>query len=97
MEFKIQPKTMTATKLEVKVIDHNDTNVNFFWSLKSEVGKEMDRGNWTLPKSSFLLLGSIELDAEGLVIDENLKAAVNQILAHPDIEIVLADAEEEEE
>jgi hypothetical protein len=90
MEFKIQPKTMTATKLEVKVIGHSDTEVQFFWSLKTEAGTEIDRGNWSLPKSAFLLLGSIEL-SDGIITDSNLRAAVNQILSDPDIDIVLSD------
>jgi hypothetical protein len=96
MVFKIQPKVMTAEELEVKIIGHTDTEVQFWWGLKTiPSGKLIDSGNWSLPKSAFLLMGSIELE-DGIVTDVNLKAAVNDILSHPDINIVLADAPIEE-
>jgi hypothetical protein len=97
MVFKIQPKVMTAEELEVKVIGHTDTEVQFWWGLKTvPSGKVIDSGNWSLPKSSFLLLGSIELDAEGCITDPNLKGAVGQILSDPAIDIVLGDPTIEE-
>jgi hypothetical protein len=94
MIYNIQPKTMTATKMKVDIIPpYTADTFNTYWEIITESGKIIDRGNMAIPIQYMPLFVEViqNIDENGDVIGDVLRAQLNAILSDPSIDLPLAD------
>jgi len=94
MIYNIQPKIMTATKMKVDIIPpYTAETFNTYWEIITASGKIIDRGNMAIPIQYMPLFVEViqNIDANGDVIGDTLRAQLNAILSDPSIDLPLAD------
>ena len=94
MIYNIQPKTMIATKMKVDIIPpYTSETFNTYWEIITENGKVIDRGNMAIPIQYMPLFVEViqNIDENGDVIGDVLRAQLNAILSDPSINLPLAD------
>jgi len=94
MIYNIQPKTMTATKMKVDIIPpYTSDTFNTYWEIITASGKIIDRGNMAIPIQYMPLFVEViqNIDENGDVIGDTLRAQLNAILSDPSIDLPLAD------
>lgn len=91
MEFNIQPRPMIGTRLFVDIVGNEKEKIKLYWELKTLSGKIIDSGNYFLPKNGYMLFAGLQINNGGHIEGDEMRQAINQLLASPDIDMVLAD------
>ena len=94
MIYNIQPKTMTATRMKVDIIPpYTSDTFNTYWEIITASGNVIDRGNMAIPIQYMPLFVDViqNIDENGDVIGDTLRAQLNTILSDPSIDLPLAD------
>jgi len=94
MIYNIQPKTMTATQMRVDIIPpYTSDTFNTYWEIITPNGKVIDRGNMPVPIQYMPLFVSViqNINENGDVVGDTLRAELNAILSDPSIALPLAD------
>ena len=94
MIYNIQPKLMIATKMKVDIIPpYTSDTFNTYWEIVTETGKIIDKGNMTVPIQYMPIFVNViqNIDENGDVVGDEIRAQLNAILSGPSIGLPLAD------